>query len=56
MDNTRFALEVVLNRYSKFLDTVGPHSAVVNTNCPGDNIRSQIPRIARAVDLSIYRS
>jgi hypothetical protein len=53
-DNTIHAIEVLLRRFPR-LETLGPHSAVVDTDCPGANIRREIPRIAKAVDLSVYK-
>jgi hypothetical protein len=55
MDNTRYALEVLLDRYNDALRTLGGHGDVFPTECPGSNIRSAIPTIAGAVNLAVYK-
>lgn len=54
-DNTRHAIEVFLGTVNT-LRTVGGHRDVVNTECPGDTLYRQVPIIARASHLKLYRT
>lgn len=52
--NTRYAIEQLLSEFPE-LGTLGGHRDVVSTTCPGDRLYREIPRIAGAVDLSVYK-
>lgn len=52
-ESTRYAIEVLLNRYDS-LRTLGAHRDVVNTTCPGKNAVAQIQRIADVCGLKRY--
>lgn len=51
--NTRYALEVLItDKFKPFgVRKIGGHRDVVSTDCPGDTLYRQIPRIADAVNL-----
>lgn len=53
-DNTRYAIEQLL-RTVPTLRTLGGHRDVYPTECPGDTLYAQIPTIARAAGLRVYR-
>ena len=52
--NTRYAIEQVIRRHPS-LRTVGGHRDVVATSCPGDDLYAQIPTIARAARVRVYK-
>lgn len=52
---TRFVVEEVLRRHPQ-VRTLGGHRDVVATSCPGEHLYAQIPQIARAAGVSVYRA
>lgn len=53
--NTRYQIEQILRAHPS-VRVVGGHRDVVATDCPGDEIYGQIPRIARAAGKKVYPS
>lgn len=54
-DNTRHAIEVLINQRLPTLRVLGGHRDVFATECPGDTLYTQIPKIAAATRLRVYR-
>lgn len=52
--NTRFQIEELLRKH-KSVQTLGGHRDVVATSCPGDEIYSWLPTIARAALVKVYK-
>lgn len=52
--NTRYAIEQLLRRHPS-VRTVGGHRDVTSTDCPGDLLYAQIPAIARAAGVRVYK-
>ena len=52
--NTRYVLEELLKLH-RSVKVVGGHRDVVSTDCPGDNIYAEIPRIARIAGKKTYK-
>jgi hypothetical protein len=58
--NTRYAIEMLLTRKPSRtgagdVKTLGGHRDVVGTECPGDTLYAQIPRICDAINMRRYR-
>lgn len=52
--NTRFVIEQLLRKHGS-VRVVGGHRDVVGTTCPGDHLYEQIPTIAKAAGVRVYR-
>lgn len=51
---TRKLIIKLLNRYKK-IQTLGGHRDVTPTSCPGNSLYSQVPSLAKAAGLKVYR-
>ena len=51
--NTRYAIEQIIKRYPS-VKTLGGHKDIVSTDCPGKNLYTEIPLIARAAGVRKY--
>lgn len=52
--NTRYVIEQLLRKH-RSVRVLGGHRDVVQTSCPGEHLYVQIPTIARAAGVEVYR-
>ena len=52
--NTRYVIEQLIRRYPS-VKTLGGHRDVTATTCPGDAIYAQVPRMAQAAGVKVFK-